>query len=510
MTILGEPPTITAELAALVERRRPSAAPRRSWASTEPFVAGERMEPDWDAAESWREASVGYVYRAAALDLGIAALTLTAAILLGWLPSLTEAVPALLTSVSFLGAIAIGHGYDGKVVGSGPREMQAILRAGVAGVVVSALATAFTAHALPRVMVAVVASTLTCAVLGSRHLLRRELHRARRDGLAMSRTLVIGDPASVHRTLEELRSWSHYGYRVVGICLPSLLDRPPQDGVPLLGALADTVQVAYDRRIDTVIVAGAELAGDPLRRLSWALGRAGADLVVAPGLVEVLGPRVSVRPTAGLSLLEVQTVPPRRRLLAKGLLDRVVGSAILLVAAPLILVAATAVRVTSRGPVFFRQARIGIDGRPFTMIKLRSMYRDAEERKAALLARNEGNGLLFKVHDDPRVTPVGRVMRRFSVDELPQLWNVVRGDMSLVGPRPPLPSEVSAYQDQVFRRLHVRPGLTGLWQVSGRSDLSWEESVRLDLRYVDNWSVAMDLLILWKTGRAVLRSAGAY
>jgi exopolysaccharide biosynthesis polyprenyl glycosylphosphotransferase len=219
---------------------------------------------------------------------------------------------------------------------------------------------------------------------------------------------------------------------------------------------------------------------------------------------------VTVRPTAGLSLLEVQTVPPRRRLLAKSILDGVLGTALLLAASPVIGAAALAVRLTSRGPVLFRQRRIGIDGRPFTMVKLRSMYVDAEARRAALLERSDRDGLMFKMHDDPRVTPVGRFLRRFSIDELPQFWNVVRGEMSLVGPRPPLPAEVDRYQDQVFRRLHVRPGLTGLWQVSGRSDLSWEESVRLDLRYVDNWSVAMDLLILWKTGRAVLGSSGAY
>jgi len=168
------------------------------------------------------------------------------------------------------------------------------------------------------------------------------------------------------------------------------------------------------------------------------------------------------------------------------------------------------VRLTSRGPAFFRQRRIGVDGREFTMWKLRSMYVDAEERKAALLIRSDRDGLMFKMHDDPRITRVGKLLRRYSVDELPQLWNVVRGDMSLVGPRPPLPQEVDAYHDAVYRRLRVRPGLTGLWQVSGRADLSWDESVRLDLRYVDNWSVAMDLMILWKTGRAVFGGSGAY
>ena len=356
-------------------------------------------------------------------------------------------------------------------------------------------------------MFAVVA---TLGVTADRFVLRHGLHRARSHGSAMARTLVVGDAAAVNRTITDLRRASYHGYRVVGVCLPSAQDSAPLDGTPLLGALADIPQVAHDHSIETVIVTGGELAGDALRRLSWALSRAGADLVVAPGLVEVLGPRVSVRPTAGLSLLEVETVAPRQRLIAKAILDRALAIAFLVAAAPVVGVAALAVRMSSPGPAFFRQRRVGVDGRPFTMLKLRSMYSDAEARRETLLAHSDRDGLMFKMHDDPRITPVGRILRRFSIDELPQLWNVARGDMSLVGPRPPLPEEVDGYQDQVFRRLHVRPGLTGLWQVSGRADLSWDESVRLDLRYVDNWSVAMDLHILWKTGRAVFRSAGAY
>jgi len=511
MTIIGdEPKTTTAELAALVERRRTAAAPRRSWASTEPFVAGERRELEGVEGVSWRNASVVYVYRAAALDLAAAALSLVAVVLVGSVVELESAIPVLLAGVSFVGAIAVWHGYDGKAVGDGAREFQAVMRAGVAAFVVPALVAALVQRPLPRVHVAVLAALMTVVGMVARRLLRRSLHRARRDGWAMSRTLVAGDTDSVHRTIEQLRQATHHGYRVVGICLPAVTDSPPQDGVPLLGAFADIAQVAYDHQVETVIIAGSELTGDALRRLSWALGRAGADLVVAPGLVEVLGPRVSVRPTVGLALLEVETVPPRRRLFAKSVLDHALGTAILLAVAPIIGVAALAVRLTSRGPVFFRQRRVGIDGREFTMIKLRSMYADADARKASLRSENDGSGVLFKLRDDPRVTPVGRILRRFSIDELPQLWNVAKGDMSLVGPRPPLPEEVDGYQDQVFRRLHVRPGLTGLWQVSGRSDLSWDESVRLDLRYVDNWSVAMDLLILWKTGRAVVMPKGAY
>ncbi len=511
MTILGdEPKATTAELRALTERRRASSGPRRSWASTEPFAAGERVVLEGAEGATWHGASAGYVLRAAAVDLAMVALSFLAIFPLTDVSRMVVAVPVLLAGGTFLAALAIGHGYDEKSVGDGPREFQAVLRAGVAAFVVPALATASAAEPLPRIPLVVVIAAMTGGALVGRRFMRSTLHHDRREGLAMARTLVLGDADSVHQTIEHLRTSVHHGYRVVGICLPSVADRPPRDGVPLLGAFADVAQVAYDYRIDTVIVAGGSLAGDALRRLSWALGRAGADLVVAPGLVEVLGPRVTLRPTAGLALLQVETVPPRRRLLAKSVLDRVVGTALLLVAAPVIAAAALAVRATSRGPVLFRQCRVGIDGRTFTMVKLRSMYRDAEERKAALESQNDGRGVLFKMHDDPRVTPIGKLLRRFSIDELPQLWNVVKGDMSLVGPRPPLPVEVDAYQDQVFRRLHVRPGLTGLWQVSGRSDLSWAESVRLDLRYVDNWSVAMDLLILWKTARAVLVGSGAY
>ena len=167
--------------------------------------------------------------------------------------------------------------------------------------------------------------------------------------------------------------------------------------------------------------------------------------------------------------------------------------------------------MTSRGPAFFKQERVGTEGERFTMYKLRSMYVDAEQRLADLRALNQhGDGVLFKMKDDPRVTPVGKHLRRFSLDELPQLINVVKGDMSLVGPRPPLQSEVKQYQNDVRRRLLVKPGLTGLWQVSGRSDLSWDESVRLDLHYVENWSLALDLHILWRTMFVVLGRHGAY
>jgi exopolysaccharide biosynthesis polyprenyl glycosylphosphotransferase len=195
--------------------------------------------------------------------------------------------------------------------------------------------------------------------------------------------------------------------------------------------------------------------------------------------------------------------------MVKATVDRVGAAMLLLLIAPLLVVIAIAVK-SDGGPVFFRQIRVGRDGKQFRMLKFRSMVPDAEKLRTRLTEHNEGAGPLFKIRNDPRVTKVGTLLRKYSLDELPQLFNVLSGSMSLVGPRPPLPEEVAVYGREAERKLRVRPGLTGLWQVSGRSNLSWEESVRLDLRYVENWSLALDALILWKTVGAIIRGEGAY
>ncbi|WP_136518702.1 sugar transferase [Cellulomonas telluris] len=507
MSILEDP---SGDAAVFVDRRRPSGGPRISWASATPYVEHPREPLAALDADNWATASAGYARRVALGDLLVAAVVVPVLVVVCAPYVRGEPWWALVAVAAFLALVALFRGYDRRSLGSGAVEYQAVLRAGVGSAAAVAIGGVALGELLPRGLVAATVLTLTAGSLVARHVQRRRLHRRRTYGAAMARTVVVGDAASVHHVIADLRGAPHHGYRVVGVCLPSIQDVPPQDGAPTLGALADIPQVAFDHRVDVVIVTGSELSGEALRRLSWALGRMGVDLVVAPGLVEVLGPRIQLRPTAGLSLLSVETQAPRRRMLAKSALDRALGALLLLGALPVVLAAALAVRLSSPGPAFFRQERIGVDGRAFTLWKLRSMYVDAEARRAALLGSSDRDGLMFKMHRDPRITPVGRLLRRYSVDELPQLWNVVRGDMSLVGPRPPLPSEVAEYEDAVFRRLRVRPGLTGLWQVSGRADLSWEESVRLDLRYVDNWSVAMDLLILWKTGRAVFGGSGAY
>jgi exopolysaccharide biosynthesis polyprenyl glycosylphosphotransferase len=219
-----------------------------------------------------------------------------------------------------------------------------------------------------------------------------------------------------------------------------------------------------------------------------------------------------VRPVAGLPLLHVEEPELSGvRQAMKVTVEWVFATAAFLLALPLLVVLAIIVRLDSDGAPLFRQTRVGKNGREFTVYKIRTMRADAESLLDSLREQNESSdGLLFKIRKDPRVTRVGGFLRKFSLDELPQLWNVVRGDMALVGPRPPLPGEVAQYGTEVARRLLVRPGITGLWQVSGRSNLSWDDSVRLDLYYVENWSFALDAMIVWKTFFAIFRNEGAY
>jgi exopolysaccharide biosynthesis polyprenyl glycosylphosphotransferase len=283
-------------------------------------------------------------------------------------------------------------------------------------------------------------------------------------------------------------------------------------GVPVYGGLDDITAAVKAFGADTVAVTTCpEMDGLRLRSLAWELEKTGTDLCVSPALLDVAGPRTTIRPTAGLTLLHVDHPQLAGfRLLLKGLFDRCAAAAALVILAPVMGALATMVWLHDRGPALFTQIRVGKDGHSFRMYKFRTMVVDAEQRRAELLASNSSDSVLFKLRKDPRVTSVGAHLRRLSLDELPQLFNVLLGHMSLVGPRPALPEEAAAYAEHVRRRLVVKPGLTGLWQVNGRSDLSWVESVRLDLRYVENWSFALDLQILWKTISVIVRRSGAY
>ena len=416
--------------------------------------------------------------------------------------------------IAWLACVALARGYETRYFGTGPEEFQSVLRAAVALTALVAVTSYATKGNVARGFVVLAVPATCIAAMFARWLLHRSIASRRFGGGCMRRVLVVGrvgQETTLRRHLEERPA---DGYIVVASCLPrGDAGDGPAPGSDRLGRTEMDILAAVDTYgVDVVAVAAdPELAGQSLRRLSWALEQRGVDLIVSPGIVEVAGPRISIRPVAGLSLLHLErpSVSGGPHLL-KNIFDRVVGVALLLLATPVMLVIALLVRLTSRGPVLFRQTRVGRAGVEFSMLKFRSMCVDAEDRKGELHALSEGNVVLFKLRDDPRVTRVGRYLRRFSLDELPQLVNVLRGEMSLVGPRPPLPAEVATYAVDDGRRMLVKPGLTGLWQVSGRSDLTWEESVRLDLRYVDNWSIALDLLILWKTARAVFGRAGAY
>ncbi|MGY4769769.1 exopolysaccharide biosynthesis polyprenyl glycosylphosphotransferase (plasmid) [Kribbella sp. CWNU-51] len=417
----------------------------------------------------------------------------------------------------WVSAIGIARGYESRYLGEGAYETRSILLAGVAliGILAAVAYSARTDLAHGFIELSIPSAVLLSALV--RATLRRRLIRRRYRGECMRRVLVVGRGRAASNLRRHLEERPADGFSVVAT-LGTRGDgasQPQSDESGVVnGALDETaIETAVDRYgIDlVVIVADPSLAGQSLRRVSWALDQRGIDLMVSPGIVEVSRPRISIHPVAGLSLFRLErpssSSGPH---LLKSVFDRVVAALMILVLSPLLLGVVISIRLSSRGPVLFRQTRVGRGGGEFTMFRFRTMFRDAGQRASELRALTEGNNVLFKIREDPRVTPLGKYLRRFSVDELPQLLNVLRGEMSLVGPRPPLPTEVAMYAADDTRRMLVKPGLTGLWQVSGRSDLTWEESVRLDLRYVDNWSIVLDLLILWKTFRAVIGRDGAY
>ncbi|WP_432507552.1 sugar transferase [Kineococcus arenarius] len=414
----------------------------------------------------------------------------------------------------WVAAMGLMRAYEPRFLGVGSEEFQRVLTAGTAVVAtVGTLSWAFSLD-VARGFVVVALPVAGLLTLAGRLVARRYLHRRRAAGECVQSTLVAGHPGAVAALVRQVRRDTDHGLRIDGACTPGGRGSSElqQLGVPVVGSLEDVADVA--RRTDVDVVATLtcpELDGPVLRRLGWQLEDTRADLVVAPALTDVVGPRVVIRPVSGLPLLHVERPELRGlRHVGKALLDRGSAALALLLLSPVFLTIAALVKLDSKGPAFFLQTRVGRDGREFTMVKFRSMVTDAEQLLIDLREKSEGNGLLFKMKRDPRITRVGGFLRRYSLDELPQLFNVLTGSMSLVGPRPPLPKEVAEYGDDLHRRLLVKPGLTGLWQVSGRSDLDLDESTRLDLQYVENWSPAFDAMILAKTVKAVVGGRGAY
>ncbi|EYT83314.1 exopolysaccharide biosynthesis polyprenyl glycosylphosphotransferase [Streptomyces sp. Tu 6176] len=418
------------------------------------------------------------------------------------------------TELLVLGSLAVSRAWAPAVLGQGAEEFRRLGRSLFMATVALALGGIALTSRNIKLWIFVAIPAIALITMTERYLLRLWLHKQRKEGRCLRPVLAAGSPATVRDLIARTRKFPHLGWRVDAVCTTQgpALDGDRLDGVPVVGRLADVSgHVRRDGYRVVAVTPDPHWSPDRLQRLAWNLEGSDAEMVVAPVLMEVAGPRLHVDAVLGIPLLRV-SMPSFTggRRAVKGVVDRLGAAVLLLLFAPLMAAVALLVLADSRGGAFYRQRRVGKDGREFTILKFRTMVAGADRARAALAGRNEGAGLLFKLRRDPRVTRVGAVLRRYSVDELPQLFNVLTGSMSLVGPRPPLPEESAAYGPDIRRRLLVKPGLTGLWQISGRSDLSWEEAVRLDLRYVEDWSLALDTVILWKTLRAVLYGQGAY
>jgi exopolysaccharide biosynthesis polyprenyl glycosylphosphotransferase len=414
--------------------------------------------------------------------------------------------------VGWVLAIWAAGGYRVHLFGAGTSEYKRVLNASLATSGLLGVGCYLFSFQLSRGFFFLTFAIGVPLLILGRASLRSLIHRARRRGALLHQVLIAGDAAHVDEIAQVFSRESWLGYQVIGALLPED-DRDETDaGIRVLGRADHITSVAIEQGADIVFLAqGATGSPQAMRQIAWELEHEDVQVIVAPSITDVSSERVSIRPVAGLPLvhLESPTAQEASRW-GKRLFD-VLGSVCLLVlCSPLFLIAAFQIRRYDGGPILFRHTRIGRDGREFPCLKFRTMVIDAEHQIHALQDEAGQEALLFKLKDDPRITRPGRWLRRFSVDELPQLFNVLRGEMSLVGPRPQVASEVAQYSGGMHRRLSVRPGMTGLWQVSGRNDLSLEEAARLDIYYVDNWSMLQDLTILARTVGAVLQSRGAY
>ena len=419
-------------------------------------------------------------------------------------------------SVGLIAAWSIALGFFGtrsaKVTGVGSQEYKLVITTTLSVFGILAIIAFALRSQVGRGYVLIALPVGLVLLVTSRWLWRRQLHRRREHHSYIYRTLVVGERSKSALVAAEISRSRFAGFGLVGAVTEQNGQSDLLPELPIVAGYNDLVRAVDAHRIDAVILTSADaLTPQRLREVSWQLEQRSVALIVSVALTGIAGPRIHTRPVSGLPLVHVEFPEfTGRKYFTKRVFDIVLSLVFLVIASPIMLITALCIRTSSPGPVIFRQTRVGIDGSTFTMYKFRSMYLDAEARRAKLLEDMDHNGGLFKMKDDPRVTRIGRVIRKYSLDEFPQFFNVLQGDMSIVGPRPPLPSEVEGYDAWVHRRLLVKPGITGLWQVSGRSDLSWDESIRLDLYYVENWSLTEDLLILARTMKTVLLPRGAY
>ncbi|CCH78167.1 Exopolysaccharide biosynthesis polyprenyl glycosylphosphotransferase [Nostocoides japonicum T1-X7] len=485
---------------------RPPAGSSLAASAAAPLVSQRRATPGWPSV---------YRRRLFASDVlsGFAAAFVASVIRWGVDIPARMIVVGLLIPLAWCVCVGVLHGYNGRLLGAGPEEYRSV--ANGAALLLGVVGFASFAFELNFSRAYVIALALSVVAFGlvSRKVLRTSLVRSRARGRLQQRTVVVGTVASATELITELREGGHTAFDIVGVCVPAgSLEAPVLKDIPVIGDPRDVLFAVDFADADVVAVSGnAALSGRQLRELGWELEERQIELVVSPGVFQVAGPRLALRPHAGVSLLHVERpMHSGVRRVLKAVTDRALALLLTVVALPFLLVTAAAIRATSPGPALFTQERVGERGQCFKIYKFRTMVADAEARKAEMTTGHQVNDVLFKDKADPRITRVGAVLRRFSIDELPQLINVMRGEMSLVGPRPGLPEEVAQYKPDALRRLRVRPGMTGMWQVSGRASLDWEQTVRLDLWYVDNWTPLVDLQILFRTAKAVFGGSGAY
>jgi len=415
--------------------------------------------------------------------------------------------------LGWLLVIGLHGAYRPDVYGAGTDEFKRVLSASLFSAGLVGVGCYLAKFPLSRGFFLIAFGVGAPALILGRWGLRAAVHGARRRGALVQRVLIAGSASHVDEIAAVLRRESWLGYQVVGALTPDPIGtQETLSGIQVFGSCDEATLWADEVQADVIFFAGGALgSATELRRIVWDLEGRSIQVVVAPGVTDVSGERIKVRPVGGLPLVHID--PPTSTDASrwgKRAFDLVGSTLLVLMLSPVLIAAAVLVKLHDGGPVLFRQTRTGRHGEQFSCLKFRSLVGDAEAHRARLHAESGHDGGLFKMKEDPRITKPGRWLRRFSIDELPQLFNVVRGEMSLVGPRPPLPLEVASYEADTTRRLRVRPGMTGLWQVSGRSDLSWEEAVRLDLYYVDNWSMVQDASILVRTVRAVFGRSGAY
>jgi len=479
-----------------------------------------RLEPGRRVTGAWQRRQIIATVVADALALAtawyLAFLVRTAT---GWDLSPTAHAAYLLSGVAAAGfwvvAIGLRRGYDRRIIGISTDEYRRVVSGAFWFAAVTAVVSFYAQVPLSRSFAAVTLVAATVLTVSFRNAIRVWLHRQRLQGRFTKRVVVVGRESTAAALVRHFQQSPLAEMEPVGICVPLLgVGRVPDPvpGVAVLGEPADVWVQALAVDADAIAIADTDaLSPSQVKTLAWHLEGHGVEVMVVPAVTDVAGPRITFRVASGLPLIYLDE--PRFGVVARTLktsFDRVVAVVALVVLAPFLVAIAAAIRLTSPGPALFRQTRVGLGGREFSILKFRTMVVDAEDRLPALRHLNERDGLMFKLREDPRITRFGRFLRSWSLDELPQLWNILAGHMSVVGPRPPLPSEVELYDARVRRRLRVKPGLTGLWQVSGRSELSWDEGIRLDLEYIEQWSLMLDLVVLVRTARAVVHRHGAH